>query len=98
MKERNFMHLIHEIVRIVQETNEIEIWLSQMAMNTILCEAEFIGVTERYFIIKALGIEFLIETGVVQHFEEFKETSYFRIQTVQDLYQRTEREEKKILL
>lgn len=92
------MHLIHEIVRIVQETNEIEIWLSQMAMNTILCEAGFIGVTERYFIIKALGIEFLIEPGVEQKFEELKESSYFRIQTVQDWYQRTGNEMGKILL
>jgi len=92
------MHLIHKIVRIVQETNEIEIWLSQMAMNTLLCESEFLGITEQYFFIKALGTEILIETGVRQQFEEFKETSYFRIQTVQDLYQRIEGETKKILL
>ena len=92
------MHLIHKIVRIVQETTDVEIWLSQMAMNTILCEAEFLGVTERYLIIKALGIEFLIEPGVEQKFEELKESSYFRIQTVQDLYQRTGEEEQKILL
>lgn len=97
-KERNFMHLLHKIVQIVQETDDIEIWLSKMAMNTILCESEFLGVAEKYFIIKSLGIEMWIETGEEQEFAECKETSYFRIQTVQDLYQRTGKETKKILL
>lgn len=92
------MHLLQQIRQILQETEDMEIWLSQMAMNTLFCESEFLGVTQKYLIIKILGVEFLIETGVEKEFKREKEISYFRIQTIQDCYQRNGTECKTIIL
>ena len=92
------MHLIKKIRQILQETTSVEIWLSQMSMNTFLCEAEFMGVTHKYLVIKVLGVEFLIEPGVEKEFKEQQEKAYFRIQTIQDVYQWTGDETETILL
>ena len=92
------MHLVNQIRRILQEATNVEIWLSQMAMNTFFCESEFLGVTQKYLIIKVLGVEFLIEPGLEKKFEREKEIAHFRIQTIQDSYQRTGTETQTILL
>ena len=92
------MHLINQIRQTLQETTDVEIWLSQMAMNTLFCESEFLGVTQKYLIIKILGVEFLIEPGLEKKFEKEKECAHFRIQTIQDIYQRTGTEMQTILL
>lgn len=92
------MHLLQQIRQILKETSDMEIWLSQMSMNTLFCESEFLGVTQKYLIIKILGVEFLVETGVEKEFEREKEISYFRIETIQDCYQRNGTERKITIL